>query len=212
VKKILVPAVLAMAMCGIVIAQDSQKPDAKPATPPPIAVGSTVEPSMMYDRAVTNIEHEWVTLAEAMPTDKYDFAPTQGEFKGVRPFGEQVRHVAQANFMFASTVLGQKPTPEDMKKSQDVKGKDGLVSMLKQSYQMLHQAAGTLTAQNTFQAVASPFGQGGVSRSGMMTLAVAHGFDHYGQSVVYARMNGIVPPATAEAQQQQQQQQSQQKK
>jgi uncharacterized damage-inducible protein DinB len=44
--------------------------------------------------------------------------------------------------------------------------------------------------------VKSPFGEGKVTRLGLATLTVGHGFDHYGQIVVYLRMNGIVPPAS----------------
>ena len=43
---------------------------------------------------------EVVGAAEAMPADKYDFVPTTGEFKGVRTFGQQVKHLAQANYEF----------------------------------------------------------------------------------------------------------------
>jgi uncharacterized damage-inducible protein DinB len=165
--------------------------------------GSSIEPSQLYDKGVSSIEKEWVSLAEAMPADKYDFAPTQGEFKGVRSFGDQAKHVAQANMMFFGSLLGQKPSPDEMKASSDVKGKDQIVAMLKKSYEMGHRAASSVNPQNAWQTVESPFGGPPISRAGLMTSAIAHGFDHYGQSVVYARMNGIVPPATAEAQKQQ---------
>jgi len=42
----------------------------------------------------------------------------------------------------------------------------------------------------------SPFGQGQMPKSGSLAIAVWHSFDHYGQMVVYARMNGIIPPAS----------------
>ena len=43
----------------------------------------------VLDRTVSNLEHEFVPAAEAMPEEKFGFAPTNGEFKGVRTFGEQ---------------------------------------------------------------------------------------------------------------------------
>src|SRR5580765_1577086 len=49
---------------------------------------------------LTMIERDFVRLADAMPTDKWIFKPTTGEFKGVRTFAEQVKHVACANFAF----------------------------------------------------------------------------------------------------------------
>src|SRR5213080_1952747 len=47
--------------------------------------------------------------AEAMPEDKYDFAPTAGEFRGVRTFAEQVRHIACDNWLLGAGMLGEKP-------------------------------------------------------------------------------------------------------
>ncbi len=46
------------------------------------------------------------------------------------------------------------------------------------------------------ETVKSPFGEGRVTRLGLATSVAAHCFDHYGQMVVYLRMNGIVPPAS----------------
>src|SRR5438045_2723676 len=53
-------------------------------------------------KELKRIEGDFVPLADAMPEDKYDFAPTNGEFKGVRTFSQQVKHVAQTNFALAS--------------------------------------------------------------------------------------------------------------
>ena len=63
-----------------------------PAKPP---VGSAVPPAQVYGHLLTLLESEFVGAAEAMPEDKYDFAPpvTMGEFKGVRTFADQVKHV-----------------------------------------------------------------------------------------------------------------------
>ncbi len=62
----------------------------------------------VLDRTVTNLEHEFVPAAEAMPEEKFEFAPTNGEFKGVRTFGEQVKHVAAVNYNFGAAILGEK--------------------------------------------------------------------------------------------------------
>jgi uncharacterized damage-inducible protein DinB len=196
-KKLAMMCMALMMAASAATAQNSaKKAEQKPAGPPPTPVGATVEPNKLYDRAVGQVEKEFVSLAEAMPADKYDFAPTTGEFKGVRTFGDQVKHVAQANMAFYGALLGQKASEADMKASQAVTGKDQIIAMLKKSFDMGHQAAAAVNAQNAFQTVQSPFGQGGISRAGLMTTAVAHAFDHYGQMVVYGRMNGIVPPAS----------------
>src|SRR6184192_3955936 len=50
--------------------------------------------SQVLNAQLSNLENDFVPAAEAMPEDKYSFAPTNGEFKGVRTFGQQVKHVA----------------------------------------------------------------------------------------------------------------------
>src|SRR6266481_8478609 len=59
-----------------------------------------------------NMEREFVSAAEAMPEDKYGFVPTSGEFKGVRTFAQQVRHVAAVNYILGAAILGEKPPVE----------------------------------------------------------------------------------------------------
>src|SRR5918911_4233184 len=58
------------------------------------------------------VEQEVVSAAEAMPEDRYSFAPTNGEFKGVRTFAEQVKHVACANYAFFNEVEHKAPPPD----------------------------------------------------------------------------------------------------
>ena len=62
----------------------------------------------MQDTALKSAEREIVSLAEAMPADKYKFAPTEGEFKGVRTFGQQMSHIAAVNYLMAAAILGEK--------------------------------------------------------------------------------------------------------
>ncbi len=176
-------------------AQDQNKDKPAQTAKAENAVGSTVQPSAVYETAVGGIEKQFVSLAEAMPADKYNYAPTQGEFKGVRTFGEQVKHVAQANMMFYSIVLGEKPAMGEASKLDNVKSKEQIVELLKKSFELGHRAAQSLNSQNAFQTVELKM-MGNPARIGVMTLAVAHAFDHYGQIVEYGRMNGIVPPAS----------------
>src|ERR1700731_1543677 len=64
----------------------------------------------LLDQEIRMAESEVVSLAEAMPADKYDFAPTQGEFKGARTFSQQMTHIATVNFMVAAAAMGE-PNP-----------------------------------------------------------------------------------------------------
>jgi hypothetical protein len=62
----------------------------------------------VFDGDLTSAEKEIVSLAEAMPEDKYNFAPTGGEFTGVRTFALQMRHIGTVNNAIASAILGRK--------------------------------------------------------------------------------------------------------
>ncbi|MGA7237521.1 MAG: DinB family protein [Bryobacteraceae bacterium] len=151
-----------------------------------------------FDKNLSGVESEFVSLAEAMPASAYNFAPTAGEFKGVRTFAQQVKHVAAVNYLIGSAILGEKP-PRDTGGEAgpaSVATKEQIVPFLKDSFVYLHKAMVTLTAQNLTQMVQSPFGKNQTPRSSLALEAAAHCFDHYGQMVVYARMNKIVPPAS----------------
>src|SRR5438270_4795015 len=65
--------------------------------------------AQVLEERVSAAEKEIVPAAEAMPENKYSFAPTEGEFKGVRTFGEQVKHLAAANYQLGARILGEAP-------------------------------------------------------------------------------------------------------
>lgn len=149
-------------------------------------------PAQTFNGLMSLLEKEVVSAAEAMPADKYNFAPTQGEFKGVRTFGEQVKHLAEANYGFFQgwNVPGAVKS-EDIEK---LTGKDDIVKALRDSYAYAHKALDTLTPANAFDEMS--FGPAKTTRTGIAAFCIAHSMDHYGQMVVYLRMNGIVPPAS----------------
>jgi len=152
----------------------------------------------LYDGKLASLEHELVPLADAMPAARYNFAPTQGEFKGVRTFAAQVKHVAAVIYMVAAAAQQQKPPIELGSESgpDSIKTKEQIVQFLKDSFAYAHKAMLSLTAKNQLDMVKSPFGDGEMTRAGAAETAVAHSYDHYGQMVVYARMNGVIPPAS----------------
>jgi uncharacterized damage-inducible protein DinB len=152
----------------------------------------------VLDRSVSNMEHEFVPAAEAMPEEKFGFAPSNGEFKGVRTFGEQVKHVAAVNYIFGAAILDEK-VPVDVGDESGpaaVKTKAEILSYLKESFAYVHKAVLTINEKNLVEPVKSPFGEGKVTRLSLATSVVGHGFDHYGQMAEYLRMSGIVPPAS----------------
>jgi len=149
--------------------------------------------------ALRYTEGQFLGVAEAMPENKYAFVPTSGNFKGVRSFAEQVKHVACANIAFFNEIEGKTP-PEHCEKGgpSDAKTKAELVKYLRDSFDYGNRVLGTINAQNALQRVNGPYA-GPNSRLGMAVAAVWHVADHYGQIVEYLRMNGIDPPTTVQS-------------
>jgi hypothetical protein len=160
---------------------------------PPPTVASTV------DNQIAAIEKLMIDAAEAMPEDRFSFSPENlnipgDDYKGVRTFGLQVRHVAASNYALWSPLTGD-TIPEDFKGGngpENLKTKADIIKFLRDSFALGHRAAATLTVQNMLQTA----GNSQSSRLHRATFAVAHAYDHYGQMVEYLRMNGIVPPAS----------------
>ena len=154
--------------------------------------------SKILDSQLASFEKQFVPLVEAMPAEKFSFAPTSGEFKGVRTFSKQASHVAAVIVLVSAAILGEKPPLDpgsDENGPASLKTKDDVVKYVKDSFAYSHRAMASLTNQNVFQQVQGPFGSP-ASKLSLANIAVWHSFDHYGQMVVYLRMNGIIPPAS----------------
>jgi hypothetical protein len=190
-KRMLV--VLALAICSMTGAMAQTA-----ATAPKVATGTVIEPSKSFDALLKIYEDEMMGLVNAMPADKYDFAPSAAIFKpeqgvkydGVRTFGQMVAHVAQANYFFYGLSWGTKPDV-DVKAIGSMTSKDDTVKALAASFAFAHKQIATMTAANAFASVKDDS-----TRASMTAFGIAHGFDHYGQLAEYLRMNGIVPPAS----------------
>ncbi len=153
----------------------------------------------IYDNQLSTIENELVPLVEAMPADKLTFAPTQGEFKGARTIAQQATHSAGVVYAVAAAALGEK-NPTGMGANENgpasLKTKADIVKYVKDAFAYGHKAMLGLTDKNLTDMMQSPFGAGKMPRASAASIAVSHSFDHYGQMAVYARMNGIIPPAS----------------
>ena len=162
------------------------------AAPPPAKT-----PGDAINAVLTIANGEFVGAADAMPEDKYSFAPTAaGEFKGVRTFAQQVKHVAAVNYIFGATILNEKPPVDVGGESgpDSVKSKAEIMQFLKDSFAYLHKAVTSINDKNALDEV-SLFGMK-MSKLSVGTFSTAHPFDHYGQMVEYLRMNSIIPPAS----------------
>ena len=153
----------------------------------------------IFDSQLSSMEREVVSLAEAMPADKYSFAPKSGEFSSVRTFAQQVAHIATVNYEVAASILAEANPVEmgtDENGSANLKSKEQIVEYLKKSFVYTHKAMQMLTQENLLVQVQNAFGSSKVPRLTMATIPQWHSFDHYGQMAVYARMCGVVPPAS----------------
>jgi DinB superfamily len=152
----------------------------------------------VLDGLLSGTEKTVVAAADAMPDAKYDFAPTQGEFKGVRTFGGEVKHMAVANYALGSGILGEKPPIElsGPNGPENIKSKAEIMKFLNDSFAYAHKAINTINESNTLEPIKGPFGPDMTTRLTLAIRLIGHPYDHYGQMVEYLRMNGIIPPAS----------------
>ncbi|HTR48468.1 MAG TPA: DinB family protein [Verrucomicrobiae bacterium] len=172
----------------------AQPQQAAPQQPPTLA--------SELDSQLSVVQFEVVVTAQAMPEDKYSFAPTNGNFKGVRTFAQQVKHIATANNRLAEAILGQAPptAPDEGITSNGpdaIQTKDQIMQYLKDSFAHMHQAIATLDAETGLAPLKespAPFLR---TRASLAIFDCTHMMDHYGQMVEYMRMNGLTPPMSA---------------
>jgi DinB superfamily len=192
---------LAVLIFNVAAPAHSAKRAAAASAPPPQQSQQPSAPTIAsaLDREISGVEKQIVDVAEAMPEDKYNFSPATlnipgADYKGVRTFAVQVKHVAASNYFIWSPLTGDK-LPEGLKDGngpENLKSKAEIIKFLKDSFALGHKAAATLTTENMLQAPE----RSKSSRLHLATFGVAHAYDHYGQMVEYLRMNGIVPPAS----------------
>jgi uncharacterized damage-inducible protein DinB len=146
------------------------------------------------------VEREIVSAAEAMPEEKYSFAPTSGEFKGVRTFAQEVKHIAFANHLFFGPLMGEnidaKSIEQNANGPDNLKSKAEIVQYLKDSFALGHRALSSITPENQVTPLDKPVFPFLSTRLAIASIGMWHPMDHYGQIVEYLRMNGIVPPAS----------------
>ena len=167
----------------------------------PAAAPDTTSGVASLTQTATSFENNIVSLAEAMPADKYDFAPSKdifkpgspAEFATVHTFAQQLTHICAMPYrMFAA--FGVKPdTDVDPRSFDSLKTKDEIVKALKASFEYQNKVIATFTPEN----ILTPVGPRNATRASSLLMILADDGDHYGQMVEYGRMNGVIPPATA---------------
>ena len=148
-----------------------------------------------------NLQQELVSLAQAMPAEKYTWRPAEG----VRSVSEVYLHVAAGNFGLTA-LAGAPPQPgfkfQGFEKSTTDKAK--VIEQLNQSFDYARNGIANFSDADLLKPLKFLDQQ---NVGDMIVHIVAHGHEHLGQSIAYARMNGVVPPWTAARQQSQQGQQ-----
>ena len=149
-----------------------------------------------------SVQTQIVSAADAMPAVKYAFAPTDGEFKGVGAFGQQVKHLAATNniLILAAAALGEE-TPRDAGDEmgpETVGTKAEILDYLNASFAHLGRAIAAVGGKNATvnSSSISPLKITGTTRLALTVEALIHTFNRYEQMVEYLRMNGVLPPGS----------------
>lgn len=188
---------IALILAGCTLASSAQMSS----TSAKVAAGTQMSPVQAQNELLDLFQQEFMGVAQAMPADKYGFAPaaatfaaSQGaKFDGVRTFAQEISHVTTANYYFASKILNEK-MPVDPKSIAALTTKEELLKAAADSFAYAHKALATITPENAYTAIDGVDGLH--TRSVVASFISAHGYDHYGQMVEYLRMNGIVPPGS----------------
>lgn len=175
-------AVLCIASAGAVIAQSPamQKPmqDSKPVTPISEALAA-------YNQTKKDI----VGAAENMAADKFSFKATPE----IRTYAEMFTHVAQVQMSICPVIAGN---PGPRRAQSTASTKEEVLALIKKSFDGCDAAYDSVTEANAMEVGGQGFMRG--TKLGDMWKNVAHNNEMYGQMVIYLRLNGIVPPSTAE--------------
>ncbi len=204
VRRLLIVAVLFSSNSTISPAQQSPESQQNPqSTATQLSKQETVASAML--RSIAYQEYQVRSAAEAMPEEKYSYRPAEGQFKDSKPafgpaemrtFAEQVKHVACANFAFASEFDGQAPPRAcDQGGPDPAKTRRELLIYLRNSFQAIRKSIARITTQNQFDPIEGDYGAPN-TRLGLAGVVIWHNADHYGQMIVYLRLNGIMPPAS----------------
>ncbi len=154
---------------------------------------ATVASSLAY--MWKDVKQDFIALAESMPEDKWSFKPTEGAFSGARTFAEQIKHVACANEAWAKKLRQEEPPHRcDTGGPNPAKTKAELMRYLRDSFAALDAGIAATNTENLLSTLRGPYA--GDNRLEVVTSALWHVSDHYGQLVEYLRLNGIVPPGS----------------
>ncbi len=130
-----------------------------------------------------------LALAEAMPEELYTWSPGPG----VLPVGQVYMHIARYNYMYPETALGIPAPPDiDVPNLESITDKAQVTKLLRQSVEHVQQHVSRMTTEDLTRTTTLYRRQ--IAGWAVLFQLLAHMNEHVGQSVSYARMNGVVPP------------------
>jgi uncharacterized damage-inducible protein DinB len=142
-----------------------------------------------YPKMVQKQVTAWIErAAEKMPEEEYAFKPDPAS----RSFGQILGHIADADYLFCSTVLGESSPPPEIEKSKTTKAE--LRAALHDAFTYCNRAYDALTDAGANETVKA-FGQER-NKLGALWFNASHNLEHYGNLIVYMRLKGIVPPSS----------------
>ncbi len=117
----------------------------------PATASAPLTVAAVLDRQLSTLEKEMVPMGTDMPESKFSFVPSLGDFKGVRSFGDQLKHVATVNYRVSGLILKEKPPlPADMA---SLKSKDEIMKFFQDSFAYTHKAFATITEKNQVEPI-----------------------------------------------------------
>lgn len=175
-------------------AYPSARAQEKAAPPVPPTAGARLE----FLDEVSYYQQRYLRLADVMPAEKYSWRPPS---EGVRTVGEVYMHIVAANYSYAKMLGTPPPAGIDVKTLMASSGdKAKVIQALKDSFTYFENAILAVKDSELEKEIRTSRGQ--MTIRGSFFVMTGHFGEHLGQSIAYARMNGIVPPWTEERQKQ----------
>lgn len=141
---------------------------------------------------LATLEQKYLGLAEAVPEEVYDWRPAEG----IRSVGEVYTHMAGSTYFYAGMFAEGRPDdvgiPDAPRNLEQVTDKAQILTLLEHGFQHARDVI-TSTPESELDTEVEMFGQPSTVRAVMLNM-VTHMHEHLGQSIAYARSNGVAPP------------------
>jgi hypothetical protein len=161
-------------------------------TLPCLAAAQDAPVSQAFRDRATSASKDLMAAADEMPADKYSYKPTPAQMS----FGDIVAHLVEGNDYLCGVISGAKAPARA--KVTGASSKDALVGELKDSFAFCNESLAKVDDSKLGEQL--PFFGGKTrSRANIMLITIGDWADHYSQSAIYLRLNGLLPPTAKKA-------------